>query len=125
MEAKLNKNLYKIELLLIKTIPILIASIYATNTMLSFVDIDFPLLSLLGGMSILPIIFLYITSYVFKFCEYHRLFLHYIVINDLISYFDYYTEGIYFTNRTLLLTHILLIFIILLLVVCLKFKKNE
>jgi hypothetical protein len=36
------------------------------------------------------LVFMYISSYVFRFCSYHRMFLHYIVINDLINLTDYY-----------------------------------
>lgn len=124
-EVKLNKTLFKIELLIIKVIPMIISFIYMLNTLLSLFGIDLPLLSLLGGMSILPTIFLYVTSYTFKFCEYHRMFLHYIVINDIINYLDYYTGGIYFSNRNLLVLHILLIGLFLFLLLYLKLNRYE
>jgi len=43
-----------------------------------------------GSCSILTLSFLYLTSYVFKFCEYHRMPLHFIVITDIIDCIDYY-----------------------------------
>jgi hypothetical protein len=50
--------------------------------------VDIPILASIAGMSLIPLIFMYISSYVFKFCEYHRMFLHYIVaINS--QYHDY------------------------------------
>lgn len=85
-----NKNLYKIELYLLKVMPMLIAIIYLINTVLSYYDIILPVLSYIGGLSLIPIVFMYLSSYVFKFCSYHRMFLHYIVINDLINLVDYY-----------------------------------
>lgn len=85
-----NKNLYKIELYLLKVMPMLIAAIYLINTVLSYYDIILPVLSYIGGLSLIPIVFMYLSSYVFKFCSYHRMFLHYIVINDLINLVDYY-----------------------------------
>lgn len=85
-----NKNLYKIELYLLKVMPMLIAAIYLINTVLSYYDIILPVLSYIRGLSLIPIVFMYISSYVFKFCSYHRMFLHYIVINDLINLVDYY-----------------------------------
>lgn len=124
-EVRLNKTLLKIELLIIKVIPMIISFIYMLNTLLSLFGIDLSILSLLGGMSILPTIFLYVTSYTFKFCEYHRIFLHYIVINDIISYLDYYTDGVYFSNRNLLILHILLIGLFLFLILYLKLNKHE
>ena len=85
-----NKSLYKIELYLLKVMPMLIAAIYLINTVLSYYDIILPALSYIGGLSLIPIVFMYLSSYVFKFCSYHRMFLHYIVINDLINLIDYY-----------------------------------
>ena len=85
-----NKDLYKIELYLLKVMPMLLAAIYLINTVLSYYDIVLPALSYIGGLSFIPLLFMYISSYVFRFCSYHRMFLHYIVINYLINLIDYY-----------------------------------
>lgn len=85
-----NKDLYKIELYLLKVMPMLLAAIYLVNTVLSYYDIIIPVLSCIGGLSLIPLVFMYISSYVFRFCSYHRMFLHYIVVNDLINLTDYY-----------------------------------
>ena len=85
-----NKDLYKIKLYLLKTMPMLLAAIYLVNTVLSYYDIIIPVLSYIGGLSLIPLVFMYTSSYVFRFCSYHRMFLHYIVINDLINLTDYY-----------------------------------
>lgn len=90
-EEKLkSKLLHKIELILLKFIPMLLAFISLSNTILSYFNIDSALFSYIGGVSLLPLIFLYLSSYVFKFCEYHRMFLHYVVITNLINIYDYY-----------------------------------
>lgn len=85
-----NKSLYKIELYLLKVMPMLLAAIYLVNTVLSYYDIIIPVLSYIGGLSLIPLVFMYTSSYVFRFCSYHRMFLHYIVVNDLINLTDYY-----------------------------------
>ena len=85
-----NRDLYKIELYLLKVMPMLLAAIYLVNTVLSYYDIVVPALSYIGGLSFIPLVFMYISSYVFRFCSYHRMFLHYIVINDLINLIDYH-----------------------------------
>lgn len=85
-----NRDLYKIELYLLKVMPILLATIYLVNTVLSYYDIVVLALSYIGGLSFIPLVFMYISSYVFRFCSYHRMFLHYIVINDLINLIDYH-----------------------------------
>lgn len=119
-----NKLLYKIELILIKYIPYIISVIYFLNTILSYFNIDVYFLSHLGGMSILTFLFLYISSFVFKFCIYHRLPLYYILLCDLINYYDYYI-GIPVNNRELILIHIILLSIFILLLVYLKFRQHE
>jgi hypothetical protein len=88
-ESLRSKTLYKVEIGLLKIIPMVLAGIYLSNTILSyFLDIDLIILSYIGGISLLPLIFLYLSSYVFRFCIYHRVFLHYISINELILILD-------------------------------------
>lgn len=88
-ESLRSKTLYKVEIGLLKIIPMLLAGVYLSNTILSyFLDIDLIILSYIGGISLLPLIFLYLSSYVFRFCVYHRVFLHYITINELILILD-------------------------------------
>ena len=60
------------------------------NSILSYFGIDLYILSYIGGVSIFTMLFLYLSSYVFKFCEYHRMFLHYIVSTWIINIIDYY-----------------------------------
>ena len=107
VEVKLRNSLYKIELYLIKVIPIVISLVYLLNTILSYCDIDVPLLSYLGGMSLFPLLFLYISSYAFKFCSYHRMFLHYISINWILDIIDYYW-GIPVSNKEIFLLYMII-----------------
>ena len=65
---KRNKIIYKIELGLLKIIPMLMAFMCVLNSVLSYFSIDTCILSYLGGTSILTLILLYISSYTFKFC---------------------------------------------------------
>lgn len=105
MEANSRKQkLYKCEILLLKILPMLIALVHLLNTIFSYFGIDFILFSYIGGMSFLPLVFLYLSSYVFQFCEYHRMFLHYTVITNLINIYDYYI-GIPISIRGLFCIH--------------------
>ena len=73
-EARLkSKNLYKVELYLLKIMPMVIALAYLVNTVSSYFGVDIPILASIAGMSLIPLIFMYISSYVFKFCEYHKI----------------------------------------------------
>ena len=68
----------------------LLAFITLLNSILSYFNIDLVILSYIGGVSLITILFIYITSYTFKFCEYHRIFLHYIVVTWIINIIDLY-----------------------------------
>lgn len=86
----LNSIAYKMTLYLIKIIPMCISLCDMLNTVLWLIGIDFGILSYIGGISFLTIILLYLLSIVFKFCFYHRMFIHYVTLNNIISIFDYY-----------------------------------
>ena len=118
-EKQLNKLLYKLELYLIKMIPTWLAMCYFTNTTLSYFGIDAPILSLIGGISILPLLFLYLSSFAFKFCIYHRLPLYYITISDILAYYDMYV-GIPCSTRTLFSINMIITSLFLFLILYLK-----
>lgn len=120
MEAKLNKLLYKLELYLVKIIPIVIAVLEVLNTVLSYLNIDVEIISMVAGMSLLPLLFLYVSSYVFRFCSYHRMFIHYIAVNEAISWYDY-KIGIPITDKSLLVLHLLIVGLFFILIIYLKF----
>lgn len=86
----MNKKMYKLELICVKYVPILIALITLVDVILHYFDINFELINYIAGTSFLTMIPMYISSYVYKFCEYHRMFLHYIVINKIVMMLDLY-----------------------------------
>jgi len=118
---RFNKTLYKLELYSAKVVPMLMAGITLANTVLSYFDIDAPCLSYIGGVSLLVVIKFYITSYAYKFCEYHRMFLHYIVVSTTLSIYDY-TYGIPITDRSMFTLQLVIAGISLFLILYLKFK---
>ena len=122
-EVKLNKYLYKLELYLLKRIPVLIAVLYFINVVLTTIGINIELFSLIGGMSVLPIIFFYVSSYAFGFCNYHRMFLHYITISEIFAWIDY-KFYIVSTNKLYLTINSILFSVALFLTVYLKLKHN-
>ena len=117
-----SKILYKFELYLLKIIPIVISVFYLINTILAYFDIHIELMSSIYGMTAIPWLFLYVSSFVFKFCIYHRLFLYYILINESICWYDY-KVGIPVEDIQYLYLHLIVFIITLLLVVYFKFKK--
>ena len=75
---------------MLKYIPMIISLFYLINTITAFIGIDIPILSTISGMSLLTWIFMYIATIVFNFCSYHRMFLYYILIVDIINIIDYH-----------------------------------
>lgn len=89
---KINKLYYKLFIIILKYIPMVIALCYVLNTVTAMLGIYIEPLSNIAGMSLLTWIFLYIATYVFRFCIYHRMFLWYILVDDLLNIVDYYYE---------------------------------
>lgn len=92
MDVEANSNLsnykYKLFLVFLKVLPMVLAGLYLLNTVLSTFDIDWPIFSYLAGVGLIPWIFIFIASYLFRFCEYHRMFLWYIMANNIICWSD-------------------------------------
>jgi len=118
--------LHKFVLFFLKIIPMLMSAIYLLNTILSYFDIDAPILSFIGGVSVLPLIFFYLASYAFRFCAYHRMFLHYIAISWVLNIIDYYW-GIPVSDKGLFLLYMVItgIFLFLILYFYLKCRKKQ
>ena len=124
IQGNLSKTIYKIELFLLKIIPFVLATIYLVNTTLSYFKIDIPFLSYLGGISILPLLFLYLSSYAFKFCFYHRLPLHYITVNLMLNLIDEYI-GMPLSDRNLYAIYLIITFVFIVLLVYEHCKRRS
>lgn len=127
MEELDRRRLYRVEVWVIKVIPMLLALTSLLNTVLSYFGIDAVILSYIGGVSILPLLFLYLSSYVFRFCTYHRLFLHYVLLNWILNIVDYYW-GIPVSDKNLFLLYMIItgVFLFLILYYHQKsLKKNK
>lgn len=83
-----KRYLYKLELACVKYTPIIISLINLLNIVLSFLAIGSTILDSIAGSSVLTVIPMYISSYVYKFCKYHRMFINYILINNLLDLYD-------------------------------------
>jgi hypothetical protein len=105
-----SKFLYKIEIIGIKYIPFIIAIMYFIDTILDAYGIEIDILSHLFGTSFLPWCFLLLSSFVFKFCLFHRIPLYYIALNHIISLVDYYI-GIPLELRPWVILQIVILFV--------------
>lgn len=120
---KVKRNLYKVSLYLLKIIPILLASLAFITILLD--SFGFSLISTITSyvMFFIVYLFLYISSYVFEFCSYHRMFLHYIVITNLIKIIDYY-KPIPLDNFRMLQLY-LMIAVVSLFIIIYRYVKNN
>lgn len=121
-----SKRLYKAFLLLLKFLPLLLALVSVLNTVLSFFTIDLVILSYIGSVSLLPLIFMYLAAFVFRFCVYHRIFLDYTVVSTVITVYDYYV-GIPVTDAGIMTLQLVLFFAacVVALITHLKHKKHD
>lgn len=125
MEERLrSKILYKVQLYLLKVIPMVMAFICLLNTILSYYNIDLEFLSYVGSCSILMVVYLYISSYVFRFCAYHRMFLHYIVLNTAINTYDMYI-GVPLSDRGIFTLYLSITGIFLFIILYLYVKSHQ
>lgn len=123
-EGLKSKTLYKVFLILLKYIPVVIAIAYILNTLLCYTSIDAPVLSNIAGISLFPWLFMYVATYVFKFCTYHRLLLYYILLDDIVSITDYYIN-IPIQNGEVLMLHTALIGILVIILLINHVKNNK
>lgn len=119
----MSKNLNKILVLFIKFYPIVISIGYFVNILLHYFDIEYLLIDYTILHSISSIMFLYICSAVFSFCLYHRIFIHYILIQDILSYYDnVYTIPV--SDKQFLYIQMSLLFIVLIIALRNYIKKK-
>nr|DAF44455.1 MAG TPA: hypothetical protein [Podoviridae sp. ct8Lf7] len=94
MEEKLgkvvsvNKRLYKILLLVLKIIPFLLSINETVFTILHYYEIECYSLNFFGGFSVLFLLQLYIMSFVFHYCKWHRVPLHYVALVNVLALYD-------------------------------------
>lgn len=120
MEEKLSLKLVKILRIYLKLIPVIIAILSFANCVLAYFGIECKILA--HAFLFLLIGFVYIASYVLKFCEYHRISLHYIVVIYIINCYDYYI-GIPIDYIKLFMIYSIITFIAIVVGIYLKLKR--
>lgn len=123
-----KKFYYKLELIYVKYSPMLIALGLLLNSILCYFHIYtlYYIGGYLFGVSLLTIGHMYNSSRVYRFCKYHRMFIHYIVINNILNILDCYV-GVPISSRNLLYVHFIIagIFLFLILYYYLKYGDRE
>jgi hypothetical protein len=129
VENSRNRVLHKFFLVFLKIIPMVMAGLYLLNTVLSYFNIDYSAISYLTGLGLIPWLFILVASYALKFCTYHRLFLWYIVANDVVCWTDYNFE-LPVSDRGYLLLHFIVAGLFLFLILyfhqrCRRLNKKD
>lgn len=93
----------------------IMAGLYLLNTILSYFDIDYSIISYLAGIGLIPWVFILLASYTLRFCEYHRMFLWYILVNNIVCLIDD-NYGLPISDRGYLVLHFIVAGIFLFLV---------
>ena len=121
-----RKSLYKIFLFLLKLLPFILALCNVVNTIASYFTIELVILTYISSVGLLPMIFMYLAAYVFRFCIYHRIFLDYTTISTGITIYDYYI-GIPVTDAGIMTLQLVLFFvaIVIALIAHIKEKKHD
>lgn len=123
MAEKLNRHTIRKFILITKVIPILIAIVHCINYFLSFLGSNDIPLNYIGGISLLPIIYLYVASYTFKLCSYYRMFLHYSILIDALNIYDFYI-GIPLDDTNYFILFVCITIVTMLITIYLKFFKS-
>ena len=104
----------------LKVLPMAMAGLYLLNTVLSYFNMEYCVISYLAGVGAIPLIFIFMASYMFHFCSYHRMFLWYIVTNDVVCWTDY-TFGLPVSDKGYLLLHFIIAGTFLFIILYLRF----
>ena len=64
-----------------------VAVLSFTDTLLSYFDYEGATISYI--IALLIWLFLYLSSFCFQFCRWHRMFLYYILVEGIINWYDY------------------------------------
>ena len=122
-----SKALYKITLYVLKMLPMIMAFSYLIMFVLANTIESFVIVPHIIGTVIAPLVFVYLTSYVFRFCAFHRLFIHYYAFVELLNVTDYYIR-IPISDAVITFIHdsVTIVFLILAVIMYIyKYKKDK
>lgn len=93
-----SKSLYKLTLIVLKVLPMVMAVGFVLSNTIPRINPYLNMAVHTLGLITPPFLFMYLSSYVFRFCSYHRIFLYYILTVQLITVIDWYI-GIPISNE--------------------------
>lgn len=93
-----TKELYKVDLFLLKLLPMIMAFSYIVAQYTAYFNIGSGPIFILQvvthylGLLLAPMMFMLISSKVFQFCNYHRMFIYYILVIQLMNITNWYAK---------------------------------
>lgn len=120
-KENINKNLYKLTIITLKFLPIVMASAFMISNVIHIAIVQ--MICHIIGLNIAQFLFIYLTSYAFKFCNYHRIFIHYLVLIETINAIDWYI-GIPISDKAMEITHIVISVVFIAIAVEMYYNKN-
>ena len=85
-----SKNTYKVTIYLLKVLPMIMVFAYLLMLCCFYYAPKCVIIPHLLGTVFAPLAFIYITSYVFRFCAFHRIFIHYYAFISVLNVSDHY-----------------------------------
>ena len=120
-KENINKNLYKLTIITLKFLPIVMASAFMISDIIHITIVQ--IICHIIGLNVAQFLFIYLTSYAFKFCNYHRIFIHYLVLIETINVIDWYI-GIPISDKAMQITHIVISVVFIVIAVKMYYNKN-
>lgn len=120
-KENINKNLYKLTIITLKFLPIVMASAFMISNVIHITIVQ--MICHIIGLNVAQFLFIYLTSYAFKFCNYHRIFIHYLVLIQTINVIDWYIE-IPISDKAMQITHIVISVVFIFIAVKMYYNKN-
>lgn len=122
-----SKTMYKSTLILLKVLPMIMSFSYLIMFVLSNTIESLVIIPHILGTVIAPLMFVYLASYVFRFCTFHRIFIHYYAFIELLNVTDYYIR-IPISDKAITLLHdsVTILFLVSIVVIYIyKYKRDK
>ena len=116
--------LRKLLIWVIKISPCLLSVSYIVYIIMSILGINCWWISIIAGTSVISTTILLLNSFVFKFCFYHRIFIYYLYIINILNIIDWYFV-IKISSKWLISTSLILFIICALFALYSHMKKHE
>ena len=90
MKNDISQRRYKMMIASLKVIPAIMAVSQFMGPLCAYLGVGFQIGTHYLGLFLAPMMYLYMSSIVFKFCWYHRIFIWYMLLSEGLTITDWY-----------------------------------